>query len=116
MSAEPRRSFVRACLVAGIGTAIGWGIAALIYVKAAPDEADPLVQYEASKSYVVTMQRMGGSSQMIWNEVVDAVASCFRGQNLGITIFAITTVVAFLYLFRALALEEKAKRDESKSP
>jgi hypothetical protein len=116
MSAESPRSVVRAWVIAGVGTAIGWSLAALIYWKAAPDEADVLAQYEASKSYVVTMQRMGGSSQMIWNDVVDAIASCFRGQNLGITIFAITTLAAFLYLFRALAAAEKAKSDESKSP
>jgi hypothetical protein len=101
---------------AAVGALLGWGLAALIYFSAAPDEADPLAQYEASKSYVVTMQRMGGSAQMIWNELVDAIASCFHGQNLGIMIFAITTAVVFLYLFRALALEEKKNRGESKSP
>jgi hypothetical protein len=101
---------------AAAGTALGWSVAAFLYMKAAPGDDDPLAQYEASKSYVVTMQRMGGSSQMIWNEVVDAVASCFRGQNLGITIFAATTAVAFLYLFRALAIEEKEKaKSKSKS-
>ncbi len=101
---------------AAIGTAVGWSIAAFLYWRAAPDDADPLAQYEASKSYVVTMQRMGGSSTMIWNDVVDAIASCFRGQNLGITIFAVTTAIAFVHLFRALAAEEKTTRNESKSP
>jgi hypothetical protein len=116
MSALADRPFLRACMRAAAGTALGWSIALFIYLKAAPDEADPLAQYEASKSYVVTMQRMGGSSQMIWNELMDAIAACFRGQNLGITIFVITTAAAFIYLFRALALEEKSKSAESKSP
>lgn len=115
VNAKARPSFMRACVRAAIGTAIGWSLAAFIYWRAAPDEADPLVQYEASKSYVVTMQRMGGSSTMIWNEVIDAITSCFVGQNLGITIFVITTAAAFIYLFRALALEEKSKAAESKS-
>jgi hypothetical protein len=111
---DAKPSFARACMKAAAGTALGWSVALFLYLKAAPDEDDPLAQYEASKSYVVTMQRMGGSAQMIWNEVVDDVASCFRGQNLGITIFAATTVIAFVYLFRALAREEKSKSAESK--
>jgi hypothetical protein len=112
---DPKASFVRACMTAAAGTAFGWSVAAFLYMRAAPDETDPLAPYEASKSYVVTMQRMGGSSTMLWNEVVGDVASCFRGQNLGITIFVVTTAVAFAYLFRALAIEEKAKRGDPKS-
>ncbi len=115
MSASSRPSFARACIKAALGAAFGWGLAALVYFSAAPDEANPLAQYEASKSYVVTMQRMGGSAQMIWNEVVDAIASCFHGQNLGITIFAVTTAVVFLYLFRAIARAEEAKPSDPKS-
>jgi hypothetical protein len=108
MRALAHRPFLRACLKAAAFTLVGWTIAALVYGNAAPEEADPLVQYEASKSYVVTMQWMGGSSQMIWNEVMDAIASCFRGQNLGITIFAVTTACAFIYLFREAGRESKS--------
>jgi hypothetical protein len=76
---------------------VGWSIALPIYCFATPEEADPLYDYKHSKSYLNGVEKFGGKAAVFGNDLTDGFASLWKGPTLGLTLGALTVVVAFGY-------------------
>ena len=106
----------RRYLVALAIVVVGFCVGIPVYLLAPPEPPNPLEEWEQSKRYQSGLERVGGKSAVFGAEVTEAIESCFRGASLGITIGALSIVLAGGYLFftRESRRRRGAPRGEAK--
>lgn len=80
---------------------VGWGVAIAVYATAAPDEDNPLYEFEQSKKYLLDVERVGGKTAVFSSEIRAWFSGLWHGQSLAFTIATLTTVIALGYLYAA---------------
>ena len=89
-----RGRLVVACILA-----LGWSIAAGVYLTAAPAvEDDEVYEMEHSKKSLRDIERIGGKAAVFTSELNERVAGLWRGRTLAYTIAGLTAVVALAYV------------------
>ena len=89
-----RGRLVVACILA-----LGWSIAAGVYLSAAPAvEDDEVYAMEHSKKSQRDIERIGGKAAVFTSELNERIASLWHGQTLAYTIAGLTAVVALAYV------------------
>lgn len=74
---------------------IGLSVAAGIYFFAPErDENMAMVELAMSKQYARTLQRLGGKQALLFDDIQRWVAARFEGKQLGVTIGALSILVA----------------------
>jgi hypothetical protein len=79
-------------VVGGLGGLTLWAFAP-------PEDENLLEAYEQSKRYQANLERVGGKAAVLGDEIQRWLASLFHGPNLGLTICALSLVVAGAFLF-----------------
>jgi hypothetical protein len=72
----------------------GWAVGITIYLSAAGDEQLPFELTDASKLYVDRLEKLGGKSALIYQEINDFVGSLWHGPRLGITVGVLSSLLA----------------------
>lgn len=85
--------------------AVGWSVAVVVYLTAAPVVEDDLVDdWEHSKKYLMQLERLGGKAAVLGSEMNQWFAGLWQGRNLAYTIAFAAAAAAAAYLawaFRA---------------
>ncbi len=90
-----RAPSIRPRTIAAVILTIGWAIALIVYVSAAPAVDDPDVyDIEHSKAYVRQTEVIGGKAAVLGNDLREWFASLWHGQRLAYTIAVLTALVA----------------------
>ena len=87
----------RHLLVIALILAAGWGAALPLYLHGAVDESLPMELTEDTKLNDYRLERLAGKSGVYYHQLHDSFASLWRGPNLGITVFVLTSLVALAY-------------------
>jgi len=98
-------------ITAGI-LAAGLGSAIVIYCTAGEQPENPFAEYENSKRFLNAVERMGGKTSVLANDMGNWFSRLWQGQQLAFTIAVITLVVAAVYYFIASGLEMEAGEKE----
>lgn len=85
-------------LIVGLATSVA------VYLTAAPDEDDPLHDFEQTKKYFADVERAGGKTALFSAELSRWFSGLWHGQSLAFTIAILTTVAAVGYVFVARRL------------
>jgi hypothetical protein len=81
--------------------AVGWGIGLRIYLAGADDQTLPFELTADSRQYMNQVERLGGKSAVIYQELLALVQAWTHGWRLGITVAAISSVLALAWLWFA---------------
>lgn len=102
-AASSRRT-TRTWITAAFILLVGWTIAAVVYVTAAPPAAedDLLYEWENSRRYQRELEQFGGKAVVFATELNRWFASLWEGRNLAFTIASLSAVSAVGYLVLAL--------------
>jgi len=93
----------RHLIIAAAILAIGWGIGIAIYLTGSDEESLPFELTSDSRKLMNQVERLGGKSGLFYSDLVDAVRAWTHGWRLGITIAAIASIIAVIYLWVAPA-------------
>ena len=81
----------------------------LIYVFASPVEVDPLADYRHSKSFDNGVRHFAGGAGVLGIELTETLTAMFKGPNLGLTLGALSFVVAVIYFARTYRRSQPPK-------
>jgi hypothetical protein len=95
-----------AILVAGLGSSV------IIYATADELPENPFAEYENSKRFLNAVERMGGKTSVLANEMGSWFSGLWQGQQLAFTVAVISAVAAALYYFVASGIEMETKAKE----
>ena len=99
---ENTSSQLKRCYFATAGILASGLIASLvIYLLAKDDPYNPFAEYEGSKKFAYELERIGGKSAVVANELNTWFAGLWHGRQLAFTVACITVIVAFGYYFVA---------------
>ncbi len=103
----PRKTHSRLYVLAFVIFASGAIGGALIYLfnGVDPEGAFQLIDSSNSKAYDDQLERIGGRSVVFADQFNRWMGSLWHGQQLGVTIFVITTVFALILLWVARQME-----------
>jgi len=90
-------------IIAAAILAIGWGVGIPIYLSGSDEESLPFELTTDSRKYMNQVERLGGKSGLFYQDLLDAFHAWSHGWRLGITIAAIASIVAVIYLWLAPA-------------
>jgi len=99
-------------VVGGGGLVVGMAI----YLLAAPPPEDPLQDFQNTKAYEQSVERFGGRAAVFGGDVQTFLSSATHGPNLGLTIAALSVVVAGIYYLRATRRLEEAEEETVTHP
>ena len=85
----------------------GFSAALVVYLIAAPDETDPLQNFEQSKKYLADVERIGGKAAVFSIELENWFSGLWHGQSLAFTIAALTIILSLGYLFMSRRLSSE---------
>lgn len=83
----------------------GWSAACAIYLKAGSQAENPFDEFENSKRFQNSVERMGGKTAVIANDLSKWFSDLWHGEQLAFTLAIVTIVLAFSYYFIASNLE-----------
>lgn len=89
------------CLNTFLILLVGWTGSAIIYLTAGDTVENPFADFETSKNYMYEVERMGGRSAVIANDVAKWFDGLWHGESLALTVAVITLLIASAYYFIA---------------
>jgi hypothetical protein len=92
---------------------VGFASAITIYLTAEDAAYDPFAEFEKSKKFAYELERMGGKSALVANDLNKWFAGLWQGENLALSLAVITILVAGGYYFIATSLAAEG-RDKNK--
>jgi predicted NBD/HSP70 family sugar kinase len=98
---------------------IGFGCASAIYLTAGAPTDNPFAEYEKSKRFANEVERMGGKTAILANDLNAWFIGLWQGESLAYTVAVITIIIAAGYYFivSGLVTDSHERHDDSgKSP
>jgi len=89
---------------------IGFGVASAVYLTAGVAPDDPFAEFEKSKRFANEVERMGGKTAILANDLHKWFVGLWQGESLAYTLVVITIVIAAGYYFIASGLVADAQR------
>lgn len=93
--------------------ASGFSCALVIYLTSGEAPENPFAEYENSKRFAHEVERMGGKTAIIANDLSKWFAGLWHGEKLSYTVAVITIVIAAVYYFVATGLAVDEDRKDS---
>ena len=90
LARRTRIDLVRGILVVGLGSA-----AAVFFTARGPQEGFPGIPPEQSKSYLRTLEMVGGRANVVASDLMEGFKGLWQGRPLAFTLAALTVVLAF---------------------
>jgi hypothetical protein len=103
-------------VITALNVMIGFSCAAIIYMTAGDVPVDPFAEFENSKRFVHEVERMGGKSAVVANDLSKWFAGLWQGESLSYTVACITIVIAAGYYFIASGLAAEAQSTHKDDP
>lgn len=101
----------RCRIIAAAILLLGFGSAFTIYLTAVETSHDPFSEFEKSKKFAYELERMGGKSALIANDINKWFAGLWHGEALSYTIAVITIFIAAVYYLISTGLEAEAAKE-----
>jgi hypothetical protein len=79
----------------------GWSSAAVVYMKAGRTAENPFEEFENSKRFLNSVERMGGKTALVANDLSKWFSGLWQGEQLAVTLVIVTIMIAFCYYFIA---------------
>jgi hypothetical protein len=105
----------RRCILVAITLFSGWGYSTYLYLTAVPPEENPFAEYENSKRFANSVERMGGKLSLVANDLLSWFGGLWKGETLAYTVAVITLAVA-VCLYIVLTILEADVDPESVTP
>lgn len=93
---------------------VGWITALIIYLKAEEIVESPLAEFEKTKRFTNSVERMGGKTALVANDLSKWFSCLWQGETLAYTVIFITIVIAATYYFIASDPSDAIEGDEKK--
>jgi hypothetical protein len=84
----------------------GWACALVIFLRAGDPPDNPFAAYEHSKRFAHEVERMGGKSALLANDLANWFQGLWHGETLAFTMGVSTVVVAVIYYVIASDTDE----------
>lgn len=102
----------RCCKITAAILLIGLSSSLLIYLTASKVPDDPFAEFEKSKKFTLELERMGGKTALIANDLNKWFAGLWQGEMLAYTVAVITVMIAVCYYFIATGLAAEERFDQ----
>ncbi|MBK5276345.1 MAG: hypothetical protein JJE30_15030 [Desulfuromonadales bacterium] len=79
----------------------GWSGSIIMYLTAEEIAENPFAEFENSKRFANSVERMGGKSALLANELAKWFNGVWQGESLAYTTAFITFIIAVIYYFIA---------------
>jgi hypothetical protein len=91
------RCYLNTCII----LLVGWTCSIVIYLTAEEIAENPFAEFENSKRFTNSVERMGGKTALLANEISKWFNGLWHGESLAYTIAFITFIIAVVYYFIA---------------
>lgn len=91
----------------------GWSAAGVVYLRAERIAENPFEEFENSKRFLNSVERMGGKSALLANNMSKWFSGLWQGEQLAVTLAIVTILIAFCYYFIASNIAADSKNNNA---